>query len=111
MQFQLDAPNGSFPYLVSSDNYNAIILPADYAGDFESNFNGTGPFRLERYTAKARASFVRNEEYWGAKAIPNRVLFSFYDSIQAQVLAMQGGQLDVLLSAVQGSRALLADRA
>ena len=108
--FELDAPNGSFPYLVSSDNYNAIILPADYAGDFERSFNGTGPFRLERYTPKARASFVRNEHYWGAKAVPPRVLFDFYDSIQAQVLAMQGGQLDVLLHVpVQGSQALLAD--
>src|SRR5262249_29307774 len=28
--FHLDAPNGNFPYLASSDNYNAIILPADY---------------------------------------------------------------------------------
>jgi peptide/nickel transport system substrate-binding protein len=110
VQFQLDAPNGSFPYLVSSDNYNAIILPADYAGGFESNFNGTGPFRLEKYIAKAHASFVRNDQYWGAKALPARVLFSFYDSIQAQVLAMQGGQLDVLLHVpVQGSQALLAD--
>jgi peptide/nickel transport system substrate-binding protein len=110
IEFRLDAPNGSFPYLVSSDNYNAIILPKEYAGDFERNFNGTGPFRLEKYTAKARASFVRNEEYWGAKAIPDRALFSFYDSIQAQVLAMQGGQLDVLLHVpVQGGQALLAD--
>jgi peptide/nickel transport system substrate-binding protein len=110
VQFELDAPNGSFPYLVSSDNYNAIILPAEYAGGFERNFNGTGPFRLEKYTAKAHASFVRNEAYWGARAIPDRLLFSFYDSIQAQVLAMQGGQLDVLLHVpVQGSQALLAD--
>jgi len=108
--FQLDAPNGSFPYLVSSDNYNAIILPADYAGDFEHSFNGTGPFRLQRYVSKAHASFVRNEDYWGDKATPERVLFDFYDSIQAQVLAMQGGQLDVLLHVpVQGSQALLAD--
>jgi len=110
VEFRLDAPNGSFPYLVSSDNYNAIVLPRDYSGGFERDFNGTGPFRLEKYTAKARASFVRNEDYWGAKAIPDRVLFSFYDSIQAQVLAMQGGQLDVLLHVpVQGSQALLAD--
>jgi peptide/nickel transport system substrate-binding protein len=110
VQFQLDAPNGSFPYLVSSDNYNAVVLPADYAGGFERNFNGTGPFRLERYTAKARASFVRNPDYWGAKPLPERVLFGFYDSIQAQVLAMQGGQLDVLLHVpVQGSQALLDD--
>src|ERR1700744_2081596 len=25
--FHLEAPNGNFPYLVSSDNYNAIIVP------------------------------------------------------------------------------------
>lgn len=110
VEFRLDAPNGSFPYLVSSDNYNAVILPADYDGGFERNFNGTGPFRLERYVPKARASFVRNEAYWGARPLPARVLFSFYDSIQAQVLAMQGGQLDVLLHVpVQGGQGLLAD--
>lgn len=110
VEFELDAPNGSFPYLVSSDNYNAVILPADYDGRFERSFNGTGPFRLEKYTPKARASFLRNEAYWGAKAIPDRVLFEFYDSIQSQVLAMQGGQLDVLLHVpVEGGQALLAD--
>jgi peptide/nickel transport system substrate-binding protein len=110
VEFHLDAPNGSFPYLVSSDNYNAIILPRDYAGDFERSFNGTGPFKLERYTAKARASFVRNEDYWGTKPLPARVLFDFYDNVQAQVLAIQGGQLDVLLHVpVQGSQALLED--
>jgi peptide/nickel transport system substrate-binding protein len=110
VEFRLDAPNGTFPYLVSSDNFNAIILPADYAGGYEANFNGTGPFRLERYVPKARASFVRNTEYWGAKALPERVLFSFYDSVQAQVLAMQGAQLDVLLHVpVQGGQGLLAD--
>jgi peptide/nickel transport system substrate-binding protein len=110
VEFRLDAPNGTFPYLVSSDNYNAIILPADYGGGFERDFNGTGAFRLERYVPKARASFVRNDRYWGAKALPDRVLFSFYDSIQAQVLAMQGGQLDVLLHVpVQGGQGLLTD--
>jgi len=29
VEFHLDAPNGNFPYLVSSDNYNLIITPAD----------------------------------------------------------------------------------
>jgi peptide/nickel transport system substrate-binding protein len=110
VEFRLDAPNGSFPYLVSSDNYNAVILPEDYAGGFERSFNGTGPFRLEKYTAKARASFVRNEQYWGTRPVPDRLLFTFYESIQAQVLAMQGEQLDVLLHVpVQGSQALLED--
>jgi peptide/nickel transport system substrate-binding protein len=110
VEFHLDAPNGNFPYLVSSDNYNAVILPANYAGDFEKTFIGTGPFRLETFTAKARASFVRNDDYWGAKALVDRTVFIFYDSIQAQVLAMQGGQMDALLHVpVQGSQALLTD--
>jgi len=108
--FHLDAPNGNFPYLVSSDNYNAIILPADYAGDFDKTFNGTGPFKLERFVPKARASFLRNDDYWGGQVMPDRVVFIFYDGIQAQVLAMQGGQLDALLHVpVQGSQALLVD--
>ena len=110
VEFRLEAPNGSFPYLVSSDNYSAVMLPADYDGSFERSFIGTGPFRLERYTPKAHATFVRNASYWGAPATPARTRFTFYDSIQAQVLAMQGEQLDVLLhTPVQGSQALLAD--
>ena len=110
VQFRLDAPSGSFPYLVSSDNYNAIILPASYSGGFEQSFMGTGPFRLEHYRPRAFATFVRNEQYWGARALSARTRFIFYDSIQAQVLAMQGEQLDVLLHApVQGSQALLED--
>ena len=66
--FHLDAPNGNFPYYVSSDNYNAIVLPASYAGNYEKSFIGTGPFKLEKYTPKVGASFVRNPDYWGAKA-------------------------------------------
>jgi peptide/nickel transport system substrate-binding protein len=96
VEFHLDAANGNFPYLLSSDNYNAIILPADYAGDFEKNFIGTGPFKLEKYTPKVGASFVRNEDYWGEKALPARVEFVFFADIQPQILALQGGQVDVI---------------
>ena len=108
VEFHLDAPNGNFPYIVSSDNYNAIILPADYAGDFEKTFNGTGPFKLERFTAKVGASFVRNPDYWGPKALPDRVEMTFYDDQQPQVLALQGGQVDVITQiVVQGAQGLL----
>jgi peptide/nickel transport system substrate-binding protein len=97
VEFHLDAPNGNFPYYVSSDNYNAVILPADYAGDFEKTFIGTGPFKLEKYTPKAGSSFVRNEEYWGRKALPARTEFSFNADLQPQILALQGGQVDVIV--------------
>jgi peptide/nickel transport system substrate-binding protein len=108
--FHLDAPNGNFPYYVSSDNYNAIILPADYAGDFEKNFNGTGPFKLEKYTPKVGASFVRNPDYWGQKALPARTEFSFFADQQPQILALQGQQVDVIVQlAVQGAQGLIND--
>jgi peptide/nickel transport system substrate-binding protein len=96
IEFHLDAPNGNFPYMVSSDNYNAIILPADYKGDFEKNFIGTGPFKFDSYTPKVGASFVRNPDYWGGQVLPARTEFVFFADTQPQILALQGGQVDVI---------------
>jgi peptide/nickel transport system substrate-binding protein len=96
VEFHLDAPNGNFPYTLSTDNYNAVIIPKDYKGDFEANMIGTGPFKLEKYTPKVGASFVRNDTYWGGQVIPERVEIGFYDDYQPQILALQGGQIDFI---------------
>ncbi|WAP68179.1 ABC transporter substrate-binding protein [Jiella pelagia] len=105
--FHLDAPNGNFPYYLSSDNYNAIILPADYSGNFEAEMNATGPFKLERYTPKVGATFVKNPDYWGGEPKLDRVELSFYADQQPQVLALLGGQVDVVQQVtVQGSQSL-----
>jgi len=110
VEFHLDAPNGNFPYYVSSDNYNAVILPANFSGSYEKSFIGTGAFKLEKYTPKVGASFVRNPDYWGDKALPDRVNFSFYADHQAQLLAMQGRQADVMGDfTVQGGVSLLTN--
>ncbi|MBN3813117.1 ABC transporter substrate-binding protein [Paraburkholderia sp. Ac-20347] len=106
--FHLDAPNGNFPYYVSSDNYNAVLLPANYAGNYEKSFIGTGPFKLEKYETRRGASFVRNPDYWGDKALPARVEFAFYADEQAQILALQGRQADVMGTfTVQGGIGIL----
>ncbi|NLP62206.1 ABC transporter substrate-binding protein [Paraburkholderia sacchari] len=106
--FHLDAPNGNFPYYVSSDNYNAVLLPANYAGNYEKSFIGTGPFKLERYETRRGASFIRNDAYWGEKALPERVQFAFYADEQAQILALQGHQADVMGTfTVQGGLGIL----
>ncbi len=108
--FHLDAPNGNFPYYTSSDNYNAIIIPADFKGDYEKSFIGTGPFKLEKYTAKVGASFTRFDGYWGPKALPARTEFTFYQGMQSKVLALQGRQVDIIVPvAVQGGQAILHD--
>ncbi|MFD1555348.1 ABC transporter substrate-binding protein [Paraburkholderia silviterrae] len=108
VSFHLDAPNGNFPYYVSSDNYNAVLLPANYAGNYEKSFIGTGAFKLERYETRRGASFVRNDAYWGEKALPERVQFAFYADEQAQILALQGHQADVMGTfTVQGGIGIL----
>jgi peptide/nickel transport system substrate-binding protein len=96
VEFHLDAPNGSFPYLVSSDNYYAIILPASYADDFEKSWDGTGPWKVDKFTPKVGVSFVPNENYWGPKPLPGRTEFIFFSDIQPQILALKAGQIDVM---------------
>ncbi|RAR58730.1 peptide/nickel transport system substrate-binding protein [Paraburkholderia unamae] len=108
VEFHLDAPNGNFAYYVSSDNYNAVMLPANYAGNYEKSFIGTGAFKLDKFEARRGASFVRNPDYWGDKALPARVEFAFYADEQAQLLALQGHQADVMGTfTVQGGIGIL----
>ena len=77
--FHLEAPNGNFPYLTSSDNYNMIIIPNNYdPAKWQSTFVGTGPFVLKSYTPTVGASFTRNEQYWGTKALPAETQVTFY---------------------------------
>jgi peptide/nickel transport system substrate-binding protein len=109
VSFKLEAPNGNFPYLTSSDNYNMIIIPNNYdPTQWQSTFVGTGPFKYGSYTPKVGASFTRNESYWGTKALPSQTQFTFYDTPAASVLGLTGGTIDVLGQfAVSGGEALL----
>jgi peptide/nickel transport system substrate-binding protein len=97
VEFHLESPNGNFPYLVSSDNYNAIIVPAgtDFA-KWQKTFVGTGAFKLSSYQQNVGASFVPNPSYWGTKALLSGTSFKFYASQQPMILALQGGDVDVI---------------
>jgi peptide/nickel transport system substrate-binding protein len=109
VDFHLEAANGNFPYLVSSDNYNAIIVPSgtDF-GKWQKTFIGTGPFKLQSYDQNVSASFVANPDYWGGAPHLSGTTFSFYASQQPQVLALEGGQVDVIIQfVVQGAQSIL----
>ena len=109
VEFHLSAPNGNFPYLTSSDNYNMIILPKGYdPAKWQSTFLGTGPFNFGSYTPKSGATFTRNESYWGKKALPSSTQFTFYDTQNPMVLGLTGGTIDVVGQfAVAGAQELL----
>ncbi len=107
--FHLETPNGNFPYLVSSDNYNAIIVPkgTNFA-KWGDTFIGTGPWKLHSYTPNVGASFVANPAYWGPKPLLAGTQWTFYASQSPQILALQGGQVDVVNGfSTQGAQAVL----
>jgi peptide/nickel transport system substrate-binding protein len=113
VQFKLEAPNGNFPYLTSSDNYNMIIIPKGYnPANWQTSFVGTGPFVLKSYQAKVGASFTRNESYWGTKAKPAATEFTFYSDQTPAILALTSGSIDVVGQfAVSGGEQLIASGA
>ena len=112
VRFTLEAPNGNFPFLTSSDNYNAIILPKNYKGDWDKTFIGTGPWKLQQYRPNEGISLLPNKHYWDPTRQPlaNKLEVIFYSNEQGQVLAFQGGQVDFVQQfSVSGGRAAITD--
>jgi peptide/nickel transport system substrate-binding protein len=112
--FELDAPNGNFPFYTSSDNYNLIILPKGFDNpSWSKNFMGTGPWKMEKYTPNVGVTYTKNADYWDQERQPNpdRHEITFYEDEEAGILGMQGGEVDLLaqFSPVTGE-ALLNDQ-
>lgn len=91
VEFTLDRPFADFPYLLSSANYNALMLPSDYDGDFLASPVGTGPFTLEAYDANTGATFAKNADYWAADDI-------YLDGVEMTFFAEYGAMSSALLS-------------
>ena len=95
--FHLEAPNGNFPYLTSSDNYNMIILPNGYdPANWQSSFVGTGPFMLEALHAEGRRHVHPQRVLLGHQGAPAQTQFTFYDTQSPAILALTGGNIDVV---------------
>ncbi len=111
--FELDAPNGNFPFTTSSDNYNLIILPKGFDPEsWSKTFMGTGPWKLEKYTPNVGVTYTKNPDYWDKtrQPKPDRNEIKYYEQEDAALLGIQGGEIDLLaqFSAVNG-KALLTD--
>ncbi|MGH2915941.1 MAG: ABC transporter substrate-binding protein [Solirubrobacteraceae bacterium] len=109
--FHLESANGNFPYIVSSDNYNAIVVPkgTDFA-KWGSTFVGTGPFKLQSYSQNVGANFAANAAYWGPKPHLDATAFKFYESQAPQILALQGSTVDAITQFVpSGAEGILSN--
>ncbi len=116
VRFTLSQPSGAFPFFVSSDNYNAGILPKSFwdsytEGSYEQSFIGTGAWINDSYDPGVSAVYLKNEDYWGDNSNqPDRMEVTFFANEAAAVTAFQDDQIDVIhrLSA-SGGAALIED--
>ncbi|WP_162942309.1 ABC transporter substrate-binding protein [Desertimonas flava] len=97
VEFVLARPFADFPYLVSSANFNTIILPEDYDGDWQSNPVGTGPLRVTELQFDRGVAFERFDASWRADQISiDGATYTFYSDPQALLLAFQSGETDTI---------------
>ncbi len=69
VEVTLDAPNGNFPYLVSSDNYNTIVIPDGYdPAAWETTFIGHRPLECSTRTRRNRGSCSTRTRTTGTRA-------------------------------------------
>ncbi len=114
VRFDLERPNGLFPYLTGQMTYQAIILTRDYQlpsdlekpGEWTTKMNGTGPFKLKENRGAAGLSFEVNPTYWGGRSPISAVEVQILED-QARVTALQSGQIDLAVQvSYQGAQQL-----
>jgi len=91
VDFHLDAPTASFPYLTSSTTYQAILLPKNYElGSFTKAPQGTGAYELVSYTPGVGAHYNRFPGWWGGHAALDGVDVTYYSDDAATTAALLG---------------------
>jgi peptide/nickel transport system substrate-binding protein len=95
VSFTLDQPNPFFLHDLS-DNH-ALILKAG-TEDPSTQFNGTGPFKVESYSPEDRIVLAANEDYF-IEGIPKLAGMEivFFNEDTAMADALRGGQIDLML--------------
>lgn len=91
----------SYPFAALMANLShpvtAIVSPKAAKGaDFGKNPVGTGPFKFGAWNANQQIELVANPTYWGGKPQIDKVVFRFIPDGNAQVDALQKGQVDFI---------------
>jgi peptide/nickel transport system substrate-binding protein len=98
VEFTLDAPTGGFPFIVSSDTYNLIILSSAWEDDWLAPSMSCGPWIVEKYTIGEGATFKRNPNYWDKTRQPSfeQMKCTFFTLGSAATAQLLAGQLDAM---------------
>lgn len=79
---------------------SAPIVSPKALKDNNNNVNqapvGTGPYKFVKWSKDENIVLVRNDEYWGTKALTKNVIFKFIKDNSARVVALNNGEADII---------------
>lgn len=93
VEIQLTEPNSQLLYLLAGRA--GIILEQGAENDLKNSANGTGPYALEEWKQGDSITLAAVENYWGAPATLETVIFRYITDGKAAVNATLEGDLDV----------------
>jgi peptide/nickel transport system substrate-binding protein len=80
--------------------YPAIVSPTavqKMGADFSRAPVGTGPFKFVEWKTNTHVIIERNPDYWGEKALLDRVVFKVLPEEGARMIALQTGDADMVM--------------
>jgi peptide/nickel transport system substrate-binding protein len=80
--------------------YPSIVSPTavqKLGADFSRAPVGTGPFKFVEWKTNTHVIIERNPDYWGDKALLDRVVFKVVPEEGARMIALQTGDADMVL--------------
>ncbi len=86
---------------------NSVAAPGT---DFTTKPVGTGPFRFVEYRPDERFVVERNPEYWGERPKLDRITYRFLGDDNTRRLALESGEIDLMLQVPFGDVKRLRDR-
>lgn len=79
---------------------SAPIVSPKALKDNNNNVNqapvGTGPYKFVKWAKDENIVLLRNDEYWGTKALTQNVIFKFIKDNSARVVALNNGEADMI---------------
>ncbi|HZK54435.1 MAG TPA: ABC transporter substrate-binding protein [Desulfosporosinus sp.] len=79
---------------------SAPIVSPKALTDTENNVNqepvGTGPYKFVSWSKDENIVLVRNDDYWGTKALTKNVIFKFIKDNSARVVALNNNEADMI---------------
>jgi peptide/nickel transport system substrate-binding protein len=90
--FSMQSPEALEKY--EADKVSGTAEAPKFDGTYgKEHPTGTGALKFESYTAQDKVTLVRNDDYWGQKAILDKVIFRTIADLAARRQALEAGEI------------------